>query len=84
MGKIKEHEGKTYLMVYDYMLDKVLDTIKEIIGIAKFHDTKILTDTDDELPDYITLNVVILITCLIKDDNNLYPQMFLEEAFYNE
>ena len=39
MGKIKEHEGKTYLMVYDYMLDKVLDTIKEIVGIAKFHDT---------------------------------------------
>ena len=39
MEKIKEHEGKTYLMVYDYMLDKVLDTIKEIVGIAKFHDT---------------------------------------------
>ena len=76
-------------MVYDYMLDKVLDVqksfrIKEIISIAKFHDTKILTDTDDELPDYITLNVVILITCLIKDDNKLYPQIFLEEAFYNE
>ena len=84
MEKIKEHEGKTYLMVYDYMLDKVLDTIKEIIGVVKFHDTKILTDTDDELPDYITLNVVILITCLIKDDNKLYPQIFLEEAFYNK
>ena len=71
-------------MVYDYMLDKVLDTIKEIVGIAKFHDTQILIDTDDKLPDYITLNVVILTTCLIKDDNKLCPQIFLEEAFYNE
>ena len=35
MGKIEEHKGKRYLMVNDYMLDKVLDKIKEIIGIAK-------------------------------------------------
>ena len=25
IGNIKEHEGKEYLMVEDYMLDKVLD-----------------------------------------------------------
>ena len=25
MGKIKEHEGKKYLMVKDYMLNKVVD-----------------------------------------------------------
>ena len=25
MGKTKEHEGTKYLMVNDYMLDKVLD-----------------------------------------------------------
>ena len=43
-----------------------------------------MIDTDDKLPDYITLNVVILTTCLIKDDNKLCPQIFLEEAFYNE
>ena len=29
MGKIEEHEGKKYLMVNDYMLNKVLDKIKE-------------------------------------------------------
>ena len=29
MGKIKEHEGKKYLMVDDYMLDKVLDNTKK-------------------------------------------------------
>ena len=28
VGKIKEHEGKIYLMVDDYMLDKVLNKIK--------------------------------------------------------
>ena len=53
MGEIKEHEGKKYLMVYNYMLDKVLDRIHEIIGIKKFDNTNILTDTDDKLPDDI-------------------------------
>ena len=32
-------------MIYDYVLNKVADKIKEIIGIAKFDDTKILTHT---------------------------------------
>ena len=36
IGKIGEHEGTKYLMVYDYVLSKVLDKIKEIIGIKKF------------------------------------------------
>ena len=35
MVKTEEHKGKKYLMVNDYMLDKVLDKIKETIGIAK-------------------------------------------------
>ena len=34
MGKVKEHGGKKkYLMIDYYVLDKVLDKIKEIIGI---------------------------------------------------
>ena len=61
-------------MFNDYMLDKVFDKIKEIIEIIKFDDTKILFDTDDKSPDYIILkNVVILITCAIKDDAKFYP-----------
>ena len=40
MGKIKEHEGKKYLMVNDHMLDKVLDKIKEKVGIVKLDDTR--------------------------------------------
>ena len=43
MGKIEEHEGKKYLIIDDdCMLDKVLDKIKEIIGIEKFDDTKLM------------------------------------------
>ena len=72
-------------MVNDYILDKVLDKIKETIDISKFDDAKILTDTDDKLPDYITLkNVGILITCIINGDCKIYLQIFLEEALYNE
>ena len=36
------------------MLNKVLDKIKEIIGIEKFGDTKVLIETDDKLLDDIT------------------------------
>ena len=41
-------------MVDNYMLHKVLDKIKEIIGIEKFGDTKVLIETDDKLLDDIT------------------------------
>ena len=59
MGKIKEDERKKYLMVNDYMLNKILEKIKETIDIVKFHNTKILIDTDDKLPDYTTLKNVV-------------------------
>ena len=36
MGKIEEHERKKYFIVDVYMLDKVLDKFKGIIGIEKF------------------------------------------------
>ena len=55
IGKVKQHEGKKYLMIHDYVLDKVLDKIKEIIGIEKIDNTEILIDTDDKLPDNINL-----------------------------
>lgn len=42
-------------MVDDYMLDKLLGNIKEIIDIEKYDDTKILIDMDDELLDGVTL-----------------------------
>ena len=38
-------------MVGDYMIDKILEKIKEIIGVEKFNNTKILIDRDDRLTD---------------------------------
>ena len=69
--------------IVDDMLDKVLDKIKEIIGIEKSDNTKILIDTEDKLPNDITLkNVAILITCVINDDNKFYRQLFLGKALF--
>ena len=63
-------------MVHNNILDKVLDKIKKIIGYEKFDDTKFFIDTDDKLSDNVTLkNVVMLITCVIKNDDNIYPQL---------
>ena len=74
---------KKYLMIDGYMLNKVLDNPKEIIGIKKFDDTKILIDTDEKLTDDISFkNVVILMTCVIKDDSKFYPQIFFKEALF--
>ena len=67
-------------MVND-MLNKVLDMIKEITGIDKFDNTEFLIEADDKLPDNITLkNVVILMTCVIRDDGKFYPKLLLKEA----
>ena len=77
MRKIEERKQKKYFMVDNYLLNKVLGRIKMTIGIEKFDDTKISNETDDKLPDDVTLkNVAILIACVIKDDNKFYPQVF--------
>ena len=48
----------------DYVL--VLSKIKEIVGMEKFNNTKILIDRDNNLPYVITLkNVEILMTYII-------------------
>ena len=84
MGKIEENEGKIYLVVDDYMLDEILDKFKQIIAIKKIDDTMIFIDTNDKFQDDISFkNVVILITCDIKDDGKFYLQIFFEEALLN-
>ena len=45
-----------------FVMDKVLDQTKEIIGIKKFDDTKILINQDDKLSDDI-----IVKSCDIND-----------------
>ena len=60
------------------MLNKVLNKIKMVKGIERFNSTKILIDTDNKLADEVTLeNVVILISCIIKNDDKFYLQLFL-------
>ena len=61
-------------MTDDYMLHNALDKIKEIGDIGKSDDTKILIDADNKLPDNITLkNVLMIIICVIKEDDQFYP-----------
>ena len=67
------------MMLDDYMLDKMLDKIKMTISIEKFDDIKVLIETDDN-NDITRKDVVILITCVIKDGEEFYPQIVLEEA----
>ena len=47
-------------MVGDNNLDKVLDNMQKIIGIEKLDDTNILIETDDKLPDDITLKNTVI------------------------
>ena len=47
-------------MVGDNNLDKVLDNMQKIIGIEKLDDTNILIETDDKLPDDITLKNAVI------------------------
>lgn len=49
--------------------------MKEITDTKKFDDTNILTNTDDNLPGDITLKNVILITCILKDDDKFPLQL---------
>ena len=46
-------------MVRDHMPYKVLGKIKEIIGIEKLDDTKILIGTNDKLPDDIAFKKLL-------------------------
>ena len=82
MGKIEEHEGKKYFIVDDYMIDKILDKIKEIIGVEKFNDTNILINTAYKLSTNITLeNVLILMTCAVKMMLNCIHKYFQKKHF---
>ena len=66
-------------MVDDYMLDRVLDKIKEIKDFDKLDVTEIMID--NKLVDEITIqNVAIIISCVIKNYDNIYQQLFVEES----
>ena len=64
MGKVEDNEGK-YLIVNDYVLDKILDQVNEIIGIEIFDDTQTLIDTDDKLPDNISSQKFVILKMMM-------------------
>ena len=79
--RFKNMKEKKCLMVDNYVLYKVLDKLKETIGIEKLGNTEILIVIDDRLPeDIIFKNFVILITYILNGYGKFYPQLFLEEA----
>ena len=45
-------------MADEYILDKVLEKTKEIVGIEKFDHIKILIGTEDKLPDNDTFKML--------------------------
>ena len=51
VGKVKKHEGKNTLMIDSYVVDKVLDKIKETVAIEKFDDFKTLINTIEKCCD---------------------------------
>ena len=61
--EIKYHERDKYLMVDDYMVDKILERIKEITNIEEFDKTKILIDTDNKFPDDMLWCYCIVVIC---------------------
>ena len=76
---------KNYLANNFHLLDKVFSKNKKLIVIERLDDTKILIYTDDKLADNIILkNVVTLMTFVKKDDDKIYPQLFLGETLYGE
>ena len=46
-------------MIESYVLDKILERIRGIIGIDDFDNTKILIDTDSKFSDDITFGNVV-------------------------
>ena len=65
-NQIFKNMKEKYLNLDGYMLEKVLEKIKEIIRTENLDDAKTLIYTDDKLLDDTTLkNVVILMICVI-------------------
>lgn len=71
-------------MADDYTLDEILDKIKRI-SIEKLGNIKSLIGTNDKLPDgNIFKNESVVMKCVIKDGDELYPQLLIEETLHGE
>ena len=55
-----------------------------MIYIEEFHNNKILIDMNDTLPEDITLkDTAVLMKLPVKDGCKFYPQLFLDNEFYD-
>ena len=82
-------ENKELLKRYSCVLDGLIDEIKKTdddwLEYTKDY-TKITFNSDDNLPLSKPLkfyNMTITITCVISEENKLYPQVFLDEVLYS-
>ena len=83
------YENKELLERYSDVFDGIKGKIREIdddwLEYAKDY-MKIRFSSDDNLPLNKPLkfyNMTITIRCVFKEDNKLYPQVFLDEALYS-
>ena len=82
-------ENKELLKKYNDVFNGLIDKIKKIdddwLEYIKDY-MKIKSNSDDILPLNKQLRfhtIVVTITCIISEDNKLYPQVFLDEALYS-
>ena len=82
-------ENKELLKRYDDVFNEIIGKIKKIdddwLEYTKDY-IKIKFNSDDNLPLNKSLKfyqMTITIGCVISEDNNLYPQIFLDEALYS-
>ena len=83
------YENKELLKRYDDVFNEIMGKIKKIdddwLEYTKDY-TKIKFNSDDNLPLNKSLKfyqMTVTIRCVISEDNNLYPQIFLDEALYS-
>ena len=82
-------ENKELLKKYSDVFNGIMSKIREIdndwLEYAKEY-MKIRFSSDDNLPLNKSLkfyNMTVTIRCVFSKDNKLYPQVFLDEAFFN-
>ena len=81
-------ENKELLKKYNDVFNEIMNKIREIdddwLEYAKDY-MKIKFSSDDNLPLNKPLkfyNMTVIIRCVFKEDNELYPQVFLDDTLY--
>ena len=72
MGKIEAHERNKNLMFDDHMVTEILNKIKNIRGIEKSNNTKILIDADDRLRGDIPFKKFVMLNKYIKINGSVF------------